>query len=57
VRHQIEHTVVPLAGAREVLRPVVDNVIRAERPHEVELAGVVDARDVRARPLGELDRE
>ena len=36
---------------------VVDHVVRAHRPHEVLLAGVVDAGDVRAEPLGELDRE
>ena len=45
------------AGAGEVLAAVVDHLVGAERAHEVELAGVVDAGHVRAAPLGELDRE
>jgi hypothetical protein len=41
----------------EVLATVVDHVIRADRPHEVELARVVDAGHLCAEPLGELNRE
>ena len=44
-------------AAGEVLAAVVDHLVGAERPHEVELAGVVDAGHVRTEPLGELDRE
>src|SRR4029079_13994719 len=49
---------VPLPTAlRVVLAGVVDDVIRAERAHQRQLAGVVDAGDVRAVRLGELERD
>ena len=57
VRDEIEDQVVRLLGAGEVLAAVVDHLVGAERPHERELGGVVDARHVRAESLGELDRE
>jgi hypothetical protein len=53
---QIEDQVVG-TSAREVLASVIDHHVRAERPHVFELAGVVDARDVRAESLALLDRE
>ena len=55
VGDQVEDEVVAFAG--EVLAAVVDYLVRADRPHEVELAGVVHARHVGTGPLGELDRE
>src|SRR4029453_5322363 len=55
VSDEIEDQVVARAGAGDVLTAVVDHGVRAERPHEVELAGVVDPRDVRTEPLGELE--
>jgi hypothetical protein len=53
---QIEDQVVGLPP-REVLAAVVDDVVGAERAHELELAGVVDTRDMSTESLGELDGE
>ena len=56
VRDEVEDEVVrPVPG--EVVAAVVDDLVGAERAHEVELAGVVDPRDVRTRQLRELDGE
>jgi pyrimidine operon attenuation protein/uracil phosphoribosyltransferase len=57
VRDEIEDEVVRLVGAGEVVAAVVDHVVGSQRPHEVELAGVVDTGHVRAGPLGQLDCE
>src|SRR4029078_6401428 len=54
---EVDERVVRLIRAREVLAAVVDHLVGTERAHEVELAGIVDARDMRTAPLGELDRE
>jgi hypothetical protein len=54
---EIEDEVVRLVGIGEVLTAVVDDVVSTERPHEVKLAGVVDAGHVRTESFGELDRE
>ena len=55
VAGHVEDQVPPLAGAGVVLAGVVDDPVRAQRAQERELARVVDAGDVRAVGLGELD--
>jgi hypothetical protein len=57
VRHEIEDEVVAQAAAGEVVCAMIDHVVRAERPHEVELGGVVHPGHVGASPLGQLDGE
>jgi hypothetical protein len=57
VRDQIQDQVVRLVGAGEVVAAVVDHLVGSQRPHELELAGVVDTGNVCAGPLGQLDRE
>ena len=54
---EVEDEVVRLVATREVLTAVVDDFVSTERPHEVELAGIVDTGHVCTEPLGELDRE
>ena len=57
VRDQVQDQVVRRVRAGEVVPAVVDHLVRADRPHEVQLGGVVDPGHVGAEPLGELDRE
>ena len=57
MRDEVEDEVVRLDGAGEVLAAIVDHLVGTQRPHELQLAGVVDPGDVRADALGELDRE
>jgi hypothetical protein len=54
---EIEDPVVRLGAAGEVFAVVVDHLVGAQRPHEVELAGVVDSGHVGTCPLRQLDRE
>jgi hypothetical protein len=55
-RNEVED-VIERCELREVRAAVVDHLVGAQRPHELELARVVDAGHVRPRALGELDRE
>jgi hypothetical protein len=57
VSDEIQNEVVWLVTAGEVLAAVVDHFIGTERPHELELAAIVDAGDVRAEAFGQLDGE
>ena len=54
---EIEDQVVRLVAASEIVAAVVDHLVGAERPHELELAGVVDSGHVRPKTLGQLDGE
>ncbi len=54
--HEVEDEVERVAPG-PVVGTEVDDVIGSERPHEVELAGVVDTRDVGTRGRGQLDGE
>jgi hypothetical protein len=59
VRHgavpsDVEDDVVAVAGVGEVLPGVIDDVVGAERPHQVQLAGAADAGDFRSQCLGDL---
>jgi hypothetical protein len=47
IRDEIEDEVIALVGTGEVGALVVDHLVRAERPHEVKLAAVVDSSYVR----------
>ena len=50
----VDDRVVRLAVLREVLVPVVDDLVGAERPDELDVVGAADGRDVGAEVLGEL---
>jgi hypothetical protein len=51
VDHGVEHS----PGASEVLLRVVDDLVRAEGAHEVEVRRATHARDVGAKMLRDLD--
>ena len=57
VRVGVDDPVVAFAGLRVVDRRVVEDVVGAERAHEVELGGAGDAGDLGAERLRDLDRE
>ena len=57
VRGQVQNQVVRLGGPGEVVSAIVDHAIRTDRPHEVQLGGVVNTGDVSTEPLRELNRE
>ena len=46
-----------LSGAGEVLPGVIDDMLRAERAHEVQFFGVIHAGHFGAAEFGELDSE
>src|SRR5919109_294253 len=54
---EIQDEVVWLVAAGKVLASVIDHLVRADRPHEVQLAGVVDTGHMRTQSLGQLDGE
>ena len=56
VRGQVQNQVVRLGGPGEVVSAIVDHAIRTDRPHEVQLGGVVNTGDVSTEPLRELNR-
>ena len=51
---RVEDDVVRLAVLREVLARVVDDVVGAERPHELDVLRVADGRDLGAEVLRQL---
>ena len=51
----VEHDVVGLAVGREVLDRVVDDLVGAERPHDIDVVGVAHSGDQGAHVLGQLD--
>src|SRR5205823_14626643 len=53
---RVEDEVVRLAVLREVLPQVVDDLVRAERAHELDVLRVAHGGDVRAEVPGELHR-
>ena len=57
VGHEVQDEVVRLAADGEVLGPVVDHLVGTQRPHELELAAVVDTGDMGTPALGQLDGE
>jgi hypothetical protein len=54
---EIEDEVVWLVAPGKVLTSVIDHLVRTDRPHELELTGVVDTGHMRTRSLSQLDRE
>ena len=56
VAADVEDEVVPNRAGREVLRRVVDDVVGAERRHEVELRGAAHSGDIGGQGLGQLHR-
>ena len=57
VRDVVEDDVVPAAGLGEVVGRVVDDVVGADRPDELEVARAGDGRDLGTERFRDLDRE
>ena len=57
VDHVIEHDVVTVLTAGEVLLRVIDDVIRVKGPDQLELPGAAHASDFRTERLGDLHRK
>ena len=54
---ELESQVVPGGAVGDARSGVVDDVIGAEAPYQVKVAGAADAGDLRAEVLGDLDGE
>ena len=57
VHHVVEDEVVTPLAEGEVLLRVVDDMIRAEGPHQLEVPGAGYAGDFRTEGLGDLHRK
>ena len=54
---ELEDQVVPSGSCRRVLRGVVDHVIRAQAPDQLESVGATHTGDLGPSVFGELDRK
>src|ERR1700681_505493 len=57
VRNVVENDVVAFRALSEILFRVIDDVIRAERLHKIDIPRTADTGHIRAERLGDLDRE
>src|ERR1700730_1990001 len=57
VRNVVENYVVAFRAFGEILFRVIDDVIRAERSHKIDILRTADTGHIRAERLGDLHRE
>src|ERR1700736_759882 len=57
VRNIVENDVVTFRAFSEILFRVINDMVRAERSHKIDIPRTADTGHIRAERLGDLDRE